>query len=63
MVFCTDETLQVFAFSTLEVSVESSDGHDTLTVAAESSDGLDTLDDTLKGLGEAGEPCGDMKSP
>lgn len=47
----------MFAFSTLEVSVESSDGHDTLTVAAESSDGLDTLDDTLKGLGEAGEPC------
>lgn len=46
MVFCTDEILQVFAFSTLEVSVESSDGHDPLTVAAESSDGLDTLDDT-----------------
>lgn len=44
----------MLASSTLEVNVESSDGHDPLTVAAESSDGHDTL----KGLGEAGEPAG-----
>lgn len=61
MVFCTDEISQVFAFSTLEVSVESADGQDTLAVAAESSGELDTLDDTVKGLGEAGEPCGDKE--
>lgn len=58
MVFCTDEPSQVLAFSTLEVSVESSDGHDPLTVAAESSDRRHTLDDTLRGMGEAGEPAG-----